>query len=1037
MADFLVTVDGKYLNFVHTNDSMSSYNFDHLDFRIVYNDVTGRVRAFGKYTSLYENKSPSIFKGYFPIEEFWGNDKVVNNTNVIINPIDDPRYYRTNSNLSGPGMNSASPTSPTDKIYLVKRWLESAGSGNAYKIKIGVKSFNYPGRMLDYNANIPNDCNETYSSAIIASFPGYNFVEHEIPFANTEAGYYAESVKFKKFKRPNGSVTDLTPDEIDIVENIAFIFEHLFKEDDFVDFIQSNGLEFIFNKHFEIINDLAYSSISETEYHDTFNYEYFSLLRIRLIEFYYWAKGTIYQLLGYTILSRIEMLTRIFGLFDTQTLRHIEYDQKIEILYFLIEDNYWISGRWWPSNSNYKLTEEETIVKLVGSIAREVSLNTLNYADINKFMDLLNNTPIFDENTEYNLFSILYNGINDDVVFGDDGKGARGQFVRQVYLLWLESKYNPNSEANQSILVNYDYTSFNAHWRIDDPNEPQTFDETASPSLINYESESFLLWYKDNFNFPFKGNKIVALVETRKTISEALISALVSTLTPFKLNPLYKYIPYGYYEVFQPISVRSTDPNDTIIRIPVATNIANPCAVNDTNNTNSIPIFYLKYIDDLGDISDFKASFGLILDVVLTFTGIGNITKARHLSKASVLRRYLVGEAVTLAEKQLLMRAIRGVAFATWEIVLGTASILYSLANNNCLAFTDPCNPPAQGTPQYDQFQQCQAIQKWLLALEILTLSGDLLAKRYFRKASRELDQILPPDYFDNLDPIHLEDMPNGADVDDLRPFIQEAGNVDGALDDFIDSLDSTITNRLDSLNLSNERRIEFMNDFENNPDALAAFELDPSLIDDWADIAHLVSHRKNIKFLKAYRRILDDIDLQNHVHLGEAKLFPDPPNPTGATVAGYHNPNQLVSPPPGPGQISFRGNIDYSNPNDIPNSYTQGKIERNMSDMIDDSTGEAWKVFNSNPANHMKVKDKKNVFWPQNYNTQRINEEMALAFSYAENRNIFKIGPPDKFGKSSWTYEGKASDGHTIEILFYGGDMNTGTLVTIYPQYF
>jgi hypothetical protein len=993
MADFLVTVDGKYINFAHTNGSVR-YNFDHLDFSIIYNDVTGRVRAFNKYMSLFKSET-NYFDGYFPIEEFWANDKVVKNANVITTQSNDNRYYKPGSQLSGPGMNSLSPTNPNDKIYMVRRWVELVGA--VYKIKIGVKSFNYPNRFLDYDINLPDYCNEKYASPIIESFPGYTFTPYEINFSKPEISTYVVNVKAKGFKRPNGTTTPLSTNEIDLIENIAFIFEHLFQEEDFVTFITDNQLTFIFDKHFEIINSIFPSSvITENEYHKEFTPEFFALFRVRLLEFFYWAKGG-----GYFSVGKIKMLTRIFGLFDTETLRHLNYEEKVEILYSLVEDNWWISGRWWPSPSKYKLTEEETIVKLINSIAREVTPNVLNYTEINQFMDLLNNTPRYDQSGNYNFYQELYNRINDDVFFGDDGKGSRGKFVKAIYLLWLESKYNPNSQAmpNQSVLVNYSYTAYNAAWRFDDQSQPQTFDETASPNLINYESEKFLLWYSDNFNFPFSGKKIVAITEITKDFSELLLDAFQNTIIPFKPITPYKYIPYGYYEIFQPVSLRNTDPKDTIIRIPVAGNLSNPCAVNEGNNSNTLPIFYLKYIDDLGDISDFKESFGIILDVVLTFTGVGNITKARHLSKASVLRRYLLRETVSLVEKQLLMRAIRGVVFATWELVLGTASILFSVATSSCQDYNDPCNPPAQGTPEYEQFKRCQAIQKWLLALEIITLSGDLLAKRYFRKASRELDQALPPDFIDNLDQTHFDDFPAGADPDDVRPLIREAGDVDGLLDDFIANLDSAITDRLDSLNLSRERRIEFMNDFQNNPSGLTDLASNTHLIDEWSHVDDALAYfRRDPRYLRSCNRLTNKPHEVFHI-----TDFINGSTTTGFDPKGAHAYKNIANgkisllAPPGKPPTTIKhtknGHVTYNN------------------------------VYFLKPDGTYKKKSTQTI-WNPSWDDNRIKNEMALALMNKKLikptqvvKNLPGFSPPPQYLN---LYKSYLSDGTEVNLKIY-----------------
>ncbi|WP_316768699.1 hypothetical protein [Pedobacter frigiditerrae] len=142
-------------------------------------------------------------------------------------------------------------------------------------------------------------------------------------------------------------------------------------------------------------------------------------------------------------------------------------------------------------------------------------------------------------------------------------------------------------------------------------------------------------------------------------------------------------------------------------------------------------------------------------------------------------------------------------------------------------------------------------------------------------------------------------------------------------------------------------------------------------------------------------------------------------------------------------GEISFRGSPEYSNPLDPDAGYQQGKIERNMYDKIDDITNKPWSKSAATPPNeplhpdHLKVKTtvSKNVFWPKNYSTKRINEEMAYAYS---NLNI-KGGTftTNKQGVVSYLYKGKATDGHTICFRYNNGDIKTGVLKSIFPENF
>jgi hypothetical protein len=200
------------------------------------------------------------------------------------------------------------------------------------------------------------------------------------------------------------------------------------------------------------------------------------------------------------------------------------------------------------------------------------------------------------------------------------------------------------------------------------------------------------------------------------------------------------------------------------------------------------------------------------------------------------------------------------------------------------------------------------------------------------------------------------------------------------------------------------------------------------SLTKTWDEIVHLKDIRKNPDFLAAFRLIKDDVNLQNHVHLGEVTLV-ETSGYTSARVSGYHNPDKLVPSPPGAGQISWKSSFRNSNPNDPTKGYTMGKIERNMNE-IDPATGLPWQ---SSTGSSIKVKKRKNAFWPESYNTQRINEEMAHARSNMDIDNP-KIPRNDP---TTTIYQGTATDGHIINILYNDGNYLNGTLRTIYPNYF
>lgn len=58
----------------------------------------------------------------------------------------------------------------------------------------------------------------------------------------------------------------------------------------------------------------------------------------------------------------------------------------------------------------------------------------------------------------------------------------------------------------------------------------------------------------------------------------------------------------------------------------------------------------------------------------------------------------------------------------------------------------DPSNsPPNPNDPDYIEYKFCQAADAFLFALEMFTLSADLLSRRALKRATRKLTQSIPP----------------------------------------------------------------------------------------------------------------------------------------------------------------------------------------------------------------------------------------------------------------------------------------------------
>lgn len=888
MADFLVTIDGKYLYCGIVRyfdapellqgiiDEAKEYlglpkDFDKNRYDAIFNDKTGRVEVFGKHMAVYNTETRKS-SGYMEIEKFWQNAKPSKEkrTYTSTNDAVDLRYYRKFEGTiitTVPMVDKVSPKEG-DRIILANRVISDVQG--IYKLKTTIKSFTYPSTShnlydlvkdgLDYivDSGIDKSTHIISNDNFLSHLPNFNnneYVEDLSVVANYHLGVFYSNILANGFIRPGDeSATTLLPHEINYVESITLLFQHLFKINSFTDKLQEYNFEFLFEKFFQIFH-LPINSNGQVmppdEYYDSYGTQYFEMLYLRLHEFYLWAKGALF-------VTEYGMLTRIMGLFDKNVLKYLDYSKKLELLKLMLVDNEFLSGRWNLFLSENKLTEEEVVVKIIESIKRKEANGALNYTEINDFMDKLNNSPFYETTTSpRTLFEVLYNKVDDDILFGDDGNGAKGQMIKAIYGLWADSKYNPSNDLipeSQRIMPNH--TTYNATWKYDDPDiTSKSLDFSAKPLIINYESDKVLLWYNDNFEFPFYKNQILAAREEWKDGSEMILQTLANVITPFKNFDYTKYIPFGFYNIFDTVAIRNTNSDDTIIKIPLSVeSLQNPCIVNENINRNEIPIFFLKYVNDLANYSNVKETIGTTIDVVLTFSGVGNITKLRYLQKASVIRRYLTPSLRPLlpaVERQLISRTIRQVAFASWEIVLGTAGILHSMTTNSCQGYLDPCNPPQPGSAEYEKYQDCQAIQGWLLALEIFTLAGDLYAKRYFRKKSFELRQRITEQKINDF-PAHLIDNDVPVSKQQVNEFLDEISDLTVEYNKFYNNLPAAVRNKLDSLNFSEKKKYDFWFDFDGKSIAINKLGSNQGIpIERWSNLYDLKAvDRANIEVL-------------------------------------------------------------------------------------------------------------------------------------------------------------------------------------------
>lgn len=644
-----------------------------------------------------------------------------------------------------------------------------------------------------------------------------------------------------------------------------------------------------------------------------------------------------------------------------------------------------------------KERDERAISRIVSSI---------NTGNASSFLDYLMETNGLKTN-----FEILYGFVTDSRLANWGwvgqlltlplGKGYpnRQVFIFSLYKLWLESKYNfyPTDNNNPPVLDNGIRTD--CFWLIPGEDGGLKYFETtdSNPILEFYTYESLL--YSDEITyepgltivdktFPiYKNTKIVKLIEG--------YDALETQTSREK---------YGDYHLFQPIALVGFDSNRNIV-IP---------------EFSLIPSFLFYYAVEFDKIKDYDAGLSLFIEVGLEvglFFSTGGMATLRHLRHIKHITK--------------LNKARKGLLLPTDEVLvwrgLESASTTTSVTSSMLASFFNYIDD----TSNQDE-ELAKKLKLFFLVLTFTSLGAGAFSSY---KTISAADDVLK-----RVDELTLQGTPANLTQEtiDVIKAVRNTGDVLFSL--FKNRISGYSAAELGETNrlfttfntFSADAQKEFWRHFGKLEDLNFWKKMNKNnaqLVSTWDEIVHLKEIRKNINFLISYRLVKDSAGLQKHVHIGEVVLTPSA-GFTKAVVSGYHNPIKLVPPPPGPGQISWRTTVRNSNPSDPTKGYTIGKIEKNINE-IDPATGLPWQNAN---GSSIKVKKDKNVFWPESYNTQRINEEMAYARTNMDiNNTVVKT-----HGSNTATiYTGFATDGHKIDILYVNGNHLNGTLRTIYPKYF
>jgi len=394
----------------------------------------------------------------------------------------------------------------------------------------------------------------------------------------------------------------------------------------------------------------------------------------------------------------------------------------------------------------------------------------------------------------------------------------------------------------------------------------------------------------------------------------------------------------------------------------------------------------------------------VVFDIALTFTGVGNLAKLRHLRHINRLGRVALGIEATVPGQTLIAYELAQGVAGTIEIGGSVASMWINHVTNYQATYCDT------QSSQYNQ-AECDwytSFDNWMLFLQLKSAAVDFASSVAIRNGARKL-LTNPPSSFE---PEALDIVAKFANQNftDLKNIFQLK------LTGELGTNASNVLSKLNDLPLSPiNRQEEFIKDFQAaSKQTLQKLDANSGeLVDYWNEIHFLNTARKSPDFLTSYKQIKNDQKLLNHVHKGDISIEIVGVN-TKLTLTGLHNLAELIIPPPYvAGKYNFK---DLSKVKTNVRGYKKGKIERHMGGTTDPTTNSDW-INPFEPTidrKHLKVKHDESVFWPEFdpdiiKNTQRINEEMAYAFTN-------KISIPSKQA-NTLRYYGKASDGQKIII--------------------
>lgn len=807
----------------------------------------------------------------------------------------------------------------------------------------------------------------------------------------TLTGYYNFIIN-KKYLGSNGLLRDIQDYEISILGDVIQVFDFIFKQTVFINLLNTLGLIEPFTKSVDLVNRFnhQYGEI-EDKYHTLYTDEYFARIRLGLIEFKYWL---IRYSDDYTKVDENELIFQMLNIFDSTELSYLSYDIKINILNRILHNNIGFINE----------TVELGILKIIQSIADEDLNVASNQNDCNNFLDYL--TTIYDVKNNLTLFEVLYSNIDDNRTSAFtlgliNTKDNRKVLILLLYKIWKSSKYNPmyadpsyTQPANSFGVFPESYYMELISNSGSSIATTKYYDPITSPAFICYESSS------SGNNYYIKTQDVdysLGSLEGKKIKIYRKETTVITTQSTSEHNYFVQNDKelYGTYDLYQPISIIGFKPHldliETFKDLITGNNTQNPIP--------NIPVFLFYYLEDYSAIK--KIDFGIMLgvEIALNLTGVGALSDLRYLNYLSKARSVYLGTAT--ASETLLM----------WEAVSGV-NALTQFTSGNLLALSNYTVATTADQDIKDFAEKIRTITGIITLGSLLTHPA--MKRKLFDSAADVIAQeskLILEGKVHGLNPDAMNAIRSIYNIDELVNLMQLKLN---ALPSYANQ---NILGKFATF--TNDEKYQFFAYFYNMQEELNWSRMnliwyrtvnnvieEYTWVDVWKNEVQFLKNRRTYEFLNGFHIIRNSNELDTEIFRGHIrpklkKIYQSlPPPHTNIHYEwigkGVHHKTAIDN-----GTAEIIGQIENIGPSGA--GYYKAKV----------------RIYDLNfPQNGgWKVKKNESTFFPDLWTKQKLQEELALAWSNKKLKNGL--------------LKGTMSDG--VEVLF---QTENGIIKSAYPSF-